>query len=166
VTRIFTASWPALHRDVSTNIWAPLDVLPVRISRDTPKFWPRAQSFPAIEDLIPDRWMASLKDLDRAGLAYRRKLDEVGIRQIQNQLDHLAATYQRPLVLACFETDLHYRHRGPAFSFDGWYEVQTGIEVPEWEPDSGLASTSHTDLSGPLRLVWDRVASLGELQTA
>ena len=164
MTQIFTSSWSALHGAVSAQSWGPLDIVPVRISRDAPKFWPRAQSFPAIEDIIPDRWMLSLKDLDRAGQAYRQKLDEIGVEQVRAQIDQLAAKYQRPLVLACFDTDFHYRHRAPKFSFDVWYELQTGIEVPEWEAHLDLAGAPTGDLSGQLRLVWDRVASLGELQ--
>lgn len=139
-------------------------MLPVRISWDTPRFWPRAQSFPVIEDIVPDRWMLSIKDRDRAGQAYRRKLDEAGIEQIEAELDHLATTYQRPLVLACFETDPHYHGRVPEYSFESWYETQTGNEVREFAANHGLAPSSHTDLSGQLRLVWDCVASLGEVE--
>jgi hypothetical protein len=141
MTRIFTASWSALHRAVPLPALAPLEVLPVRISRDAPDFWRRAQSFPAIEDLMPDRWMLSL-DIDRFSCAYRRKLDEAGVERIQAQLDNLATTYQRPLALACFEADPADCHRGPVFGFACWYEAQTGISVPEWEPaDLGMAKT-------------------------
>jgi hypothetical protein len=110
--------------------------------------------------------MLSTKDLDRFAQAYRRKLDEAGLERIQVQLDDLAVKYERPLVLACFETDPHYRHRGPLFSFDGWYEAQTGVEVPEWEPNGELAKTSQSEISGQLRAVWDLVANLGEAQRA
>jgi hypothetical protein len=162
MTEFFTASWSALHEAASANIWAPLEVFPVRISRDAPKFWRRAQSFPAIEELAPDRWIMSIKDPDRAGQAYRRKLEEVGIEQIQRQLDHLRDSYERPLVLANFESDPHHRDRGPSYSFEGWYEEQTGIEVPRWEPHIARVQLSQSDLSGELRLVWDRVAALRE----
>jgi hypothetical protein len=139
MTKLFTASWSTLHQAVPVPAWAPLEVLPVRISRDTPAFWPRAQSFPAIEDLMPDRWTLSM-DLDRFSRAYRRKLDEVGIERVQAQLDQLADSYDRPLALAGFEADPADCHRGPVFGFACWYEGQTGIPVPEWEPtDHGMA---------------------------
>jgi hypothetical protein len=126
VTELFTASWKALFdcRD-------DLDVVPVRISRGVPRYWPAAAGFPALADLMPEPWMMGIDDLEKFGRVYRRKLHEIGLDAIRAQLDDLAAAYQRPPALACFEADPAGCHRGPAFGFARWWESKTGISIPE-----------------------------------
>lgn len=125
--RVFTASW-AMLRDADRA--GLLTVQPVRISRGTPKFWPQAAAFPAVEALMPDGWMLGIKDTEKFWRSYRRKLHTTGLPAMQAQLDELAAAADRPLALACFEKAPADCHRGP-HGFAGWYERQTGEAVPD-----------------------------------
>ena len=76
--RLFTASWRAL---AEASMLGPLAVQPVRISRGAPRFWPEADTFPAVDDLMPDGWMFAIKDLEKFGRCYRRKLHTIGLRE-------------------------------------------------------------------------------------
>lgn len=145
MTELFTASWRALWQADKAGA---LDVRPVRISRGAPKFWPQAETFPAVDALMPEPWMLGIKDVERFGRAYRRKLHTIGLVSIQAQLDKLGGDDPRPLALACFEEDAATCHRGPTFGFAGWYEKQSGVVVPEWTADP--ATTPH-DISGRAR---------------
>lgn len=126
---LFTASWAELHRHRDH-----LDVQPVRISRGLPKFWPEAAGFPALDDLMPDGWMLGIKDIEKFGRCYRRKLHVIGFDAIQGQLEALGAEYGRPPALACFEADPATCHRGPVFGFAAWWLGQCGEVIEEWEP--------------------------------
>lgn len=121
---IYTASWRVLA-EASTA--GELPVQPVRISRGTPRFWPDADAFPAIDALMPDGWMFGIKDLEKFGRCYRRKLHVIGLPRIRALLDAIDAD-GRPLVLACFETNPAECHRGP-LGFAGWWERKTSERV-------------------------------------
>jgi hypothetical protein len=125
-SRLFTASWRTLA-DASTV--GSLPVQPVRISRGAPRFWPEAEAFPAVSELMPPGWTFSIKDMERFGRAYRRGLHTIGLPRIRALLDAIDAD-GRPLALACFETDPADCHRGP-LGFAGWWERKTGELVPD-----------------------------------
>lgn len=122
---LFTASWRALWEAANAG---PLPVRPVRISRGTPKFWPQAAAFPAIEALMPDGWMFSIKDAEKFGRCYRRKLHTIGLPRIQALLAEVANGDDRPLALACYEAAVADCHRG---MFSLWYERESGQRVPD-----------------------------------
>lgn len=134
---VLTGSWRALHNAVRAGrVDVTTDVLPVRISRGAPKFWPEAASFPALAELTPDGWMFGIKDDEKFNRAFRRRLHTIGFERIEQALDDLLIAYCRPLVLCCFEAaenGLAPRncHRGPE-GFAGWYRSQGGAPVPEW----------------------------------
>ena len=126
--RLFTASWRAL---AEASMLGPLAVQPVRISRGAPRFWPEADTFPAVDDLMPDGWMFGIKDLEKFGRCYRRKLHTIGLTRIRVLLDAIASgAGSRPLALACFEADVATCHRGP-LGFAGWWASQTGERVTD-----------------------------------
>jgi hypothetical protein len=140
VNQLYTASWAALHRHRDR-----LDVQPVRISRAAPKFWPEAADFPVLDDLMPAgwtlgayaKWQAELGPeaaMERFGRCYRQRLHVIGFEAIRRQLDALARTHDKPLVLACFEADPATCHRGPTFGFAAWWLGQCGELIAEWEP--------------------------------
>lgn len=114
MTALYTASWRALHLH-SDQLG---DVQVVRISRGVPKFWPEAQSFPAIDLLMPDGWMLGV-DGDRFWAAYTAKLDRIGVDAIRSVLDGIGG----PCALACFEADPESCHRGPR-GFSGWWRAR------------------------------------------
>lgn len=148
--RLFTSSWSALHQASKAG---PLPVQPVAISRGKPtKFWPQAGTFPAVDELMPDGWMFGIKDLEKFGRCYRRKLHTIGLPRIQALLDKIAAADDRPLALACFETAVTDCHRGP-LGFAGWYERKTSIAIP----DLTTISAKHTPSGGvrPVALVYE-----------
>ncbi len=151
MSALYTCSWRTLfdRRD-------DLDVLPVRMSRGVPKFWAAAEGFPALADLMPEPWMLGIKDLEKFGRCYRRKLHTIGLEAIQAQLYDLVDAYQRPLALACFETDPNECHRGPAFGFARWWQERTGQRVPEIE---NLTWPILNPGFGQLRLDLDQPAS-------
>jgi hypothetical protein len=126
---LFTGSWSALYRADEAG---QLDVQPVRISRGVPKFWPAAQAFPTVPDLMPDASMLKLPSY-RFWPAFWEKLDRVGVESIERQLAELAAQYPRPLALACFEKSSIDCHRGPR-GFAGWWSEKTGETTAEFEP--------------------------------
>jgi hypothetical protein len=125
--RLFTASWASLHQASTAG---PLPVQPVRTSRGVPRFWPAADAFPAVDELMPDGWMFGIENMENFGRCYRRKLHTIGLPRIQARLDDLAAEAGRPLALACFETDPADCHRGPV-GFAGWWMRKTGEPVPD-----------------------------------
>lgn len=152
MTQLYTASWSALY---AASKAGRLEVLPVRISRGGPRFWPAAKSFPALGDLMPEGWMLGIKHADRFFAAYREKLDRTGVEAITRQLDALYGRAGEPLALACFEPfggPPCHRHE-----FSRWYEAKT--EIPEWgaRPENWAKTTwpkhlNKTGGSGQLRL--------------
>jgi hypothetical protein len=136
VTQLYTASWRALC-EASTA--GPLSVQPVRISRGTPKFWPHAATCPAIDALMPDGWMFGIKDLEKFGRCYRRKLHTIGLPRLRALLDAIDGD-GRPLALACFEADPADCHRGP-LGFPGWWAKQTGEQVADLSVLRGRGGT-------------------------
>ena len=144
---IYTGCWRRLFEEVRAGRLDPRsDVLPVRISRGVPRFWPEAARFPTVPELTPDGWMLGIKDDDRFDGAYRAKLHRIGFERIEQALGDLLIAYCRPLVLCCFEPAEgdrapHNCHRGPE-GFGGWWMSQGGAPVPEW-PTPPLELADH-----------------------
>lgn len=69
---LFTASWSTLHQASAAG---PLPVQPVRISRGAPRFWPEADAFPAVDELMPDGWMFAIKAAVADGVAHAPNLN-------------------------------------------------------------------------------------------
>jgi hypothetical protein len=124
--RLFTSSWTSLWRASQRD---SLPVQPVRISRGTPKFWPAAKAFPAVDELMPGGWMLSKStDAAKAERGYRHKLHRIGLERIGARLDAIADECGLPLAIACFEPDPADCHRSWAAA---WLREQTGLTVPE-----------------------------------
>jgi len=123
-TSIATWSWRAAWEASKDG---RLVVQPVRISRGVPKFWPAAETFPEIPELAPDGPMFSMT-AERFEVAYRAKLDRLGVDLIQARLDATEAETDRGLALCCFEADRQRCHRG---TWAWWWLEQTGVEVRE-----------------------------------
>jgi hypothetical protein len=73
---LWTASWSTLtEASVYSELWE-LPVQPVRVSRGVPRFWPAAEYFPVIEDLMTDPWMLGVwaRNAEQGARCYRRKL--------------------------------------------------------------------------------------------
>jgi hypothetical protein len=122
---LYTASWWTLWEASKA---APLPVQPVRTSRGKPRFWPAAEGFPAIDELMPDGWMLGITDPERFGRAYRQKLHRTGLPIIEARLAAITVLSGLPPVLLCFERLRADCHRG---QFAAWYERKTGMTVPE-----------------------------------
>jgi hypothetical protein len=132
-TILYTASWSALY---AASKAGPLPVMPVRTSRGNPRFWSAAGAFPVVDELLPEPWMLGIKDAEKFGRAYRRKLHQIGLPAIQARLDAIADECGMPLVIACFEKDVSECHRAHLAT---WWQRKTGVVVPEWTPDGGEA---------------------------
>jgi hypothetical protein len=123
--RLFTASWTSLWRASQRG---EIPVQPVRTSRGVPKFWPAAERFPAVDELMPDGWMLGCDDAGKVERGYRGKLDRIGLERIAARLDAIAAECDVPLALCCFEASREDCHRAWAAA---WLREQTGLTVPE-----------------------------------
>jgi hypothetical protein len=123
--RLFTASWTSLWQASQRG---PLPVQPVRTSKGVPKFWPAAERFPAVDELMPDGWMLGCNDPGKAERGYSGKLHRIGIGPIVARLDAIADESGMPLALCCFEADPADCHRSWAAA---WLHEQTGRIVPE-----------------------------------
>ncbi len=133
--RLVTASWTALWQ---ASKGGPLPLQPVRISRGTPKFWPQAATFPAVDELIPDGWMLSEKDLGKSERGYRGKLDRIGLERITARLDEIAAECGATLALACFEDLSKPGEQCHRRWFADWFANQPGgLVVPEIGTEHG-----------------------------
>jgi hypothetical protein len=71
----------------------PLDVIPVRISRGCPRFWPAAGRFPVVDELMPPGWVLGEKDDAKAEKGSRDKPHMIGVELIAARLDAIAAEY-------------------------------------------------------------------------
>ena len=149
--RLFTASWTSLWQASKRR---PLPVQPVRTSRGLPKFWPAAERFPAVDELMPDGWMLGSTDRGKNERAYRYKLGQIGLERIAARLDEIADECGGlPLCLCCFEAAASDCHRSWAAE---WLHEQTGLVVPEigWRegsidgPDPATGQNAHGDLAG------------------
>jgi hypothetical protein len=125
--QLYTASWSALF---AADKAGQLDVQPVRISRSVPRFWPAAERFPSMPELMPLPWMLGLDGAVFFG-SYRRRLCGIGLPAIAAALDAIPA---EKLALACFEKSEADCHRGPE-GFSGWWQERTGDRIEEWAPE-------------------------------
>jgi len=142
---LFTASWTSLWQASKDR---PLPVVPVRISKGVPKFWPAAERFPAVEELMPPGWVLGERDDAKALRGYRGALDRIGIDRILARLDAIAAERDgASLALVCFEADPRACHRSWAAA---WLREQTGVAVPEVGHPTPAAKTP-TPTSGRLQ---------------
>ena len=117
---LLTASWRALYERRHD-----LEVMPVRISRGRPRYWPQSASFPYVPELAPTREEFHLPDAE-FDPAYLARLDSIGIDRIRERLDAIGSG--RPLALCCYERLPRDCHRG---LFAEWWLEQTGVEIPE-----------------------------------
>ncbi|MHB1808285.1 MAG: DUF488 family protein [Solirubrobacteraceae bacterium] len=150
MTRLYTASWRTLF---DASKLGPLPVLPVRISRGAPRFWPEAAQFPYIEEIAPDAWMMGLAEVDKFWRCYRRKLQTAGADAIGARLDDAIGDAPKAAV-CCFEADAAHCHRGPR-GFAGWWIEHTNERVPELTlmqcRDTGAAALVHEAQQAPCR---------------
>jgi hypothetical protein len=126
---IYTSSWTSLF------IWlrfGDLPVLPIRISRSAPRFWPEAAKFPYIEELAPPGWVFAVARTDpaRADRGYRRSLHILGVDRVKALIEKAVGDDPRPPALCCFESDPSECHRGPT-GFASVWERWTGEQVKD-----------------------------------
>lgn len=137
--RLYTSRWQ--NRDLEK-----MDVVPVGISRGTPKF-PVRYRYRRLPDLYPDGWMFGIEDDARFNDAYRKKLDRIGVDRIAAQLERISREEGgRPLVLLCYEADPGQCHRS---AFARWWFEQTG-EVVEELAQNSVQSRKGQDAQGRL----------------
>lgn len=119
--RLYTSRWQ--NRDLEK-----LDVVPVGISRGTPRF-PVRYRYRRLPDLYPDGWMFGIEDDARFNEAYRKKLDRLGVDKIAEGLARISREEGgADLALLCYEADPARCHRS---AFAAWWFGKTGQEVPE-----------------------------------
>ncbi len=119
--RLYTSRWQ--NRDLEK-----LDVVPVGISRGTPRF-PVRYRYRRLPDLYPDGWMFGIEDDARFNEAYRKKLDRLGVDRIAEGLARISREEGgADLALLCYEADPARCHRS---AFAAWWRERTGQEVPE-----------------------------------
>jgi hypothetical protein len=137
---------PILH----TSRWqnrklAGLDVVPVGISRGTPRF-KLPYRYRLLRLLAPPRETRGIVNTVEFERAYLHQLEKLGVEQIADRLERIGREHDgSPLVLLCYE-DVHageFRHRRV---FAGWWEEQTGRVVPElddveFEPHTRIQDT-------------------------
>jgi hypothetical protein len=124
---LLTSYWTAVHNynQARTTDETPAFV-PVSISVGSPRFMPSA-GIPKIGALAPYGLM-KIKSDDEFYAHYRMRLEQSGVDGLQWEFDRIFETYQRPLVLLCFErnpADCHRRF------FATWWKDKTGQEIPE-----------------------------------
>jgi uncharacterized protein DUF488 len=107
-----------------------LDVVPVGISRGTPRF-PVRYRYLRLPDLYPDGWMFGIEGDAEFNKAYRKKLDRIGADRIGAALKGISDEEGgKDLCLLCFEADPARCHRS---AFAAWWEERTDQELPELE---------------------------------
>lgn len=120
---LFTSRW-------SNRELARLPVVPVGISRGTPR-WPLPYSYRKAPILAPSRETFAIEDKGRFAAAYRRQLEEIGLRSIMDDLGRLSREAGGlPLVLLCFEPAGQFCHRHVLRDFLTKY----GVEIRELAP--------------------------------
>ena len=116
---------------------APLDVVPVGISRGVPrgklaKELPyRYKRLPALSPSseLLKRWLTSAIDPEEYTQVYRGYLDSLGLEEVISQLEKKSTDNEgKPLVLLCWCAPGDFCHRRV---WADWYLEKTGQEVPE-----------------------------------
>lgn len=134
---LFTSRWQAVWRAERTHGLENLDLMPVRISRGKPRFWPEAKNLPYVEVLAPVPAEFKIGNRDRFTRHYRDRLDGVGLKVVEAELRGIFESYSRPLVLLCYEdvppSGPDWCHRQV---FGEWWKDQTGFGVPELDIDA------------------------------
>jgi hypothetical protein len=139
VLRLYTSRWQ--NRDLEK-----LDVVPVGISRGTPRF-PVSYRYRRLPDLYPDGWMFGIEDDARFNEAYCKKLDRIGVDRIAAQLERISREEGGgDLALLCYEADPARCHRS---AFSSWWFEQTGQRVEELAQNS-VQSRKGQDAQEPL----------------
>ncbi len=125
--QVFTASWSTMW-----EVWkrGPLPLLPVRVSNQTPKYWPAAAAFPTCDLLIPAKWIAfGDEELGKREKAYRAALHRAGVERINVALDAIAdEAGGQSLGLCCFCRSTEGCHR---LWLSRWMQEQTGTGICE-----------------------------------
>jgi hypothetical protein len=136
--RLYTSRW-------QNRALEKLNVVPVGISRGTPRF-PVRYRYRRLPDLYPDGWMFGIEDDARFNEAYRKKLDRIGADRIAEGLSRIPREEGgADLALLCYEADPGQCHRG---TFAAWWFEQTGEVVEELQ--SCGSSRQRQDLQEPL----------------
>jgi hypothetical protein len=139
--RLYTSRWS--NRDL-----ARLDVVPVGVSRGTPRF-PVGYRYRRLMELAPDPWMLGIESDERFEEVYVKKLERLGVDRIMEGLTKISVEEGgKDLCLLCFE-DLtkpgEVCHRR---MFADWWTERTGKDVPELT--SCGPSHKRQDLQSPL----------------
>jgi hypothetical protein len=90
-------------------------------------------SYRKLWTLCPSRETFGIEDAAAAEQSYRAGLEEIGVEQIQAQLQELAEESGLPLVLLCHEAVLEGKECHRRW-FAAWYEEKTGQAIPELQP--------------------------------
>jgi uncharacterized protein (DUF488 family) len=137
--RLYTSRW-------QNRALEKLDVVPVGISRGTPRF-PLRYRYRRLPDLYPDGWMFGIEDDARFNEAYRKKLDRLGADRIAEGLARISREEGgADLALLCYEADPARCHRS---AFASWWQERTGQDVQELSQSCGH-SRNRQDLQEPL----------------
>lgn len=121
--QLYTSYWS--NRDLSR-----LNVVPVGISRGTPRF-PVPYRYRQARLLAPSRETFAIRSDEEFERAYVAGLEEIGAQKIADLLLRISREEGgKPLALLCFERDRKDCHRG---QFARWFRIKTGQEVPEMD---------------------------------
>jgi hypothetical protein len=139
--RLFTASWTvALDGEPA--------VAPVRISLGKPRWISPAQAdrYPAIRLLMPIGLLGLDLDRDDFEARYIERIERYST-PIAETLNAMLNRTDKPILMACFEDLMkpdQWCHRTMAAR---WIEQRLGLQVPEWEPESGRRDTPQMTLT-------------------
>jgi hypothetical protein len=130
---IYTASFGVLN---IAQRFVPLRVLPVRIAKSAPRWWPQSQPLPYVEPLAPPGWVFGIKDDERARRGYRAHLYRQTVDRIGSMLDEVAERCEADvLALCCYEWDHRACHR--SWLSEWWFD-RTGEVWPDLSLLQGL----------------------------
>jgi hypothetical protein len=111
---------------------------PVRITRGGPRFRLGYRLAASVMDLAPTREMLRIEDEAAFSLAYRARLDEIGVNALGARFTEVArATGTSGVVLLCFEDIVGQEEWCHRRIFAQWWEERTGQIVPELGMEEG-----------------------------
>jgi hypothetical protein len=121
--RLWTSRW-------ANRGLAHLDLVPVGISRGTPRF-PVPYRYRLARLLAPSRTTFALRDDEVFERSYVAGLEEIGVDRIADLLRKISAEEGgKNLCLLCYE-NVHNGEVCHRRMFARWFEARTGIAVPE-----------------------------------
>lgn len=123
--RLFTGCW------AHVLAYETRGLLPVRISLGAPRWLPgAAHRWPTIRELMPVGALFQIEDAAEFELAYRGRLERIGLPAIKARFEQVVAERAWPLILVCFESDANQCHRG---TFADWWLERTGEAIHEFQ---------------------------------